>query len=71
MPFTNQDPHLRRYFDDIFNRLLKLENAKRFTAPNVTSDPTNPMIGDLWLNTTSNQLKVVDANGTVRVITWT
>lgn len=70
MPFTNQDPTLRRYFDDIFNRLLKVENAKRFTAPAVTADPPNPVIGDIWLNTTTNQLKVFDATGTTRVITW-
>lgn len=71
MPFTNQDPHLRRYFDDIFARLLKVENAKRFTAPVVATDPSYPVKGDIWLNSTSNQLKVVDANGTVRIITWT
>lgn len=71
MPFTNQDPTLRRYFDDIFSRLLKVENAKRFTAPAIASDPANPVIGDIWLNTTSNQLKTLDATGVVRVITWT
>jgi hypothetical protein len=58
-------------FADINTRLNKLETATRFTFPNVTVDPTYPRIGDAWLNITDNEAKIVDANGTVRVITWT
>lgn len=71
MPFTNQPTSLHALFRVLDDRLLKVENAKRFTAPVVTTDPTRPVKGDIWLNSTSNQLKVVDANGTVRIITWT
>lgn len=71
MPFINLPTTLQNIFQSLDSRVLKLEMAGRFTAPNVDTDPTNPRIGDIWLNTTSNQLKVVDKNGTVRVITWT
>lgn len=71
MGFVNLSPSLQQMWQSLSDRVLKLETATRFTAPNVASDPTNPRRGDIWLNTTTNQLKVVDANGTVRVITWT
>jgi hypothetical protein len=71
MAYINQPPELRQMFEDIKNRLRLLETGNRFTFPNVTLDPTNPRKGDAWLNTTTNQAKIVDANGTVRVITWT
>jgi hypothetical protein len=71
MAFINQPPDLRTLFEDLNNRLRLLETATRFTFPNVTTDPTNPRKGDAWLNTTTNQAKIVDNSGTVRVITWT
>jgi hypothetical protein len=71
MPFINLPTTLQNIFLSLSDRVLKLEMANRFTAPNVATDPTNPRNGDIWLNTTTNQLKVVDKNGTVRVITWT
>jgi hypothetical protein len=71
MAYINQPIDLQRMFADINNRLNKLETATRFTFPNVTSDPTYPRIGDAWLNITTNQAKIVDKNGTVRVINWT
>jgi hypothetical protein len=71
MAYINQPLDLHRFFKDIDNRLTKLELAARFTFPNVTSDPTYPRIGDAWLNITTNQAKIVDSTGTVRVITWT
>ena len=58
-------------FSDLESRLRKLETATRFTFPAVTSDPTNYRIGDAWLNTTTNQAKIVDSAGTVRILTWT
>ena len=71
MAYINQPLDLQRLFSDIYNRLNKLETATRFTFPNVTSDPTYPRIGDAWLNITTNQAKIVDKNGTVRIISWT
>ena len=71
MAYINQPLNLQRMFADIDNRLNKLETATRFTFPNVTSDPTYPRIGDAWLNITTNQAKIVDKNGTVRILNWT
>jgi hypothetical protein len=71
MGYINIPPNLKDIFDSITTRVTKLETSQRFTAPNVATDPTNPRKGDIWLNTTTNLLKVVDSAGTVRVITWT
>jgi hypothetical protein len=71
MAYINQPLDLQRMFADINNRLNKLETAGRFTFPNVTVDPTYPRIGDAWLNTTTNQAKIVDSTGAVRIINWT
>jgi hypothetical protein len=71
MGYINQTPNLKDIFTDLDTRLRKLETAVRFTFPAVTSDPSNPRIGDAWLNTTTNQAKIVDKFGAVRVLTWT
>jgi hypothetical protein len=71
MPYINFPPSLKDIIDDLQNRLRKLETGARFTFPAVTSDPSNPRIGDAWLNTTTNQAKIVDSAGTVRILTWT
>jgi hypothetical protein len=71
MGYINLPPSLYAMFQDIVLRVQKLETAQRFTFPNVTTDPTNPRVGDAWLNTTTNLAKIVDKNGTVRTITWT
>lgn len=71
MGYLNYSPNLKDIFADLDNRLKKIELATRFTFPAVTSDPSNPRIGDAWLNTTTNQAKIVDKNGTVRILTWT
>jgi hypothetical protein len=71
MAYINQTPELRVLFSDLDRRLRLLELATRFTFPVVTSDPTNPRIGDAWLNSTTNQAKIVDKFGAVRVLTWT
>jgi hypothetical protein len=57
MAYINQPPDLRAIQADTESRLRKLETAQRFTAPNVTSDPTNARTGDLWYNTTANKLR--------------
>lgn len=71
MAYINQPADFRIIFADLEKRLRLLETATRFTFPAVTSDPTNPRIGDAWLNTTTNQAKIVDSTGAVRIITWT
>lgn len=71
MPYLNQPIDLHRMFQDINTRLNKLETATRFTFPNVTTDPTYPRIGDAWLNITTNEAKIVDNTGTIRVLNWT
>lgn len=65
MAFINLPPSLQGIIAGIENRLAKLELGKRFTFPNVSSDPANPRNGDAWLNTTSNTPKYVDATGAV------
>lgn len=69
MAYINQPPDLRALQADINNRLRLLETANRFTFPNVTVDPTNYRIGDAWFNITTNQAKIVDNTGTVRIFT--
>jgi hypothetical protein len=71
MAYINQPPDLHAIQADIDSRLRKLETAQRFTAPVVTTDPTNPRKGDIWINSTSNVMKVVDSAGTIRIVTWT
>jgi hypothetical protein len=41
--------------------------AVMFVAPKVTSDPTHPVEGQIWENTTTHQLKWIK-NGAVTVI---
>jgi len=65
MAYINQPPDLRVMFQEIYNRLNKLETAQRFTAPNVnisTNAPTNPRTGDIFFDTNTN--KLVFWNGT-------
>lgn len=71
MAYINQPADLRIIFSDLEKRLRLLETATRFTFPVVTSDPTNYRIGDAWLNTTTNQAKIVDSTGTIRILNWT
>lgn len=66
MAYINQPPNLKTMFQDIYNRLNKLETAQRFTAPNVnitTNPPSNPRVGDIYYDLFHEQL--VYWNGTV------
>jgi len=69
MPYVNFPPALRDLFQGLDNRINKLETANRFTVPIVATDPTNYRNGDMWYNSITNTLKIVDANGTIRTIT--
>ena len=68
MPYINLAPSLQAIFADLTARVLKLESA-RFTVPVVATDPTNARNGDIWLNSTTNTLKIKDATGATRTIT--
>lgn len=60
MAYINQPPDLFMMFQDLNDRLRKLETAVRFTAPNVdfaTNTPTNPRVGDQFYDTDAQLLK--------------
>jgi len=69
MGLINQNPELFAYFKEIKDRLERLERGTRFSIPLVATDPASPVKGDIWINSTSNTLKVIDKNGTLRTIT--
>jgi len=67
MGYINQPLDLRRFAQDIYDRLRKLETATRFTAPVVdfaTNIPPYPRQGDIFYDLDSEHL--VYWNGT----TW-
>jgi hypothetical protein len=60
MAYINQPADLRSMFNDLDNRIKKLENATRFTNPNVdfvTDTPSNPRVGDQYYDTDADLLK--------------
>jgi hypothetical protein len=57
MPYINQPPSMQSLFNDLSNRITKLENAQRFTAPDVPSEPTYPRVGDIIYDNTAEYLK--------------
>ena len=69
MPFVNLPPSLFDMWQKLTDRVTRLEQSQRFTVPVVDADPTNPRNGDMWLNSTTNTLKIKDSTGTTRTIT--
>jgi hypothetical protein len=70
MAYINQPPDLRVMFNDIYQRLSKLETAQRFTTPNVdfsTNTPTNPRIGDQFFDTDAELIKYWNGSQFVEV----
>jgi len=65
--YINLPPSLQSLFAKINERLAKLETARRFTMPSTSTDFSSATgrNGDIWLNTTSNTPKYLDATGTV------
>jgi hypothetical protein len=57
MPYINQPPALQQMFNDLDVRLRKLETAVRFTAPDVSTVPTYPRIGDIIFDNTAEIMK--------------
>jgi hypothetical protein len=70
MSYVTLPANLQAMFQDLQTRILKLETTPRFTVPIVATDPTNPRNGDMWINSTTNTLKVRDSVGATRTITW-
>lgn len=66
MAYINQPPDLFMMFQDLNDRLRKLETAVRFTAPDVTTEPTYPRVGDIIYDNTPDQMKYW--NGTEWVV---
>jgi hypothetical protein len=66
MPYINQPPSMQSIFNDLSNRITKLENANRFTAPDVPTEPTYPRTGDIIFDNTTDQMKYW--NGTEWVV---
>lgn len=60
MPYINQPPSMQSLFSDLSNRVTKLENAVRFTAPDVPAEPTYPRVGDIIYNNVENYLEYWD-----------
>jgi hypothetical protein len=57
MAYINQPIDLRLAFDAIKDRLRKLETAVRFTAPDVSVEPTYPRVGDIIYNNTEDYME--------------
>lgn len=66
MPYINQPPALQTMFNELDVRLRKLETAVRFTAPDVSTEPTYPRVGDIIFDNTPDQMKYW--NGTEWVV---
>ena len=66
MGYINQPFDLRQFAQDIYARLRKLETAQRFTAPDVSTEPTYPRTGDIIYLNTDNYLEYW--NGTEWVV---
>lgn len=66
MGYVNQQPDLQKYFGDLDARIRKLETAVRFTAPDVSTEPTYPRVGDIIYDNTPDQMKYW--NGTEWVV---
>jgi hypothetical protein len=71
----------KKIINDIINRIEKLENnlvIKKFTIPSdgylvpkvLSSDPVSPTANEVWINSTTKQLKWRDG-GTTRAVTLT
>lgn len=66
MGYINQTPALKQMFDTIDARLRLLETAVRFTAPDVSTEPTYPRVADIIYDNTTDQMKYW--NGTEWVV---
>ena len=68
MAVVNRKDHLADRFREIERRLRVLELGGRFQFPEYAADPTTPVESDVWINTTSGQVKAV-VGGSIAVLT--
>lgn len=69
MPYINLPPTVSELFWELEKRVMRLETAFRFNAPNInfnTSTPTNPRVGDIFYDTFNYQMKYW--NGTAWIV---
>ena len=70
---------IKRIIKDISDRLEKFERSftvKKLTIPSdgyfvlkvLTSDPVAPQVNEMWINSTTNQIKW-NKSGTIKVVT--
>lgn len=70
MGFVNLPANLQAMWQGLSDRVLKLETATRFTAPNVnfvTSTPSNPRMGDQFYDTAAQMMKFWNGSQWVEV----
>lgn len=70
--WQNRQPD-EKFFEEIrdLKRLVsELQRSARFVPPKYTSDPSDPLEGEVWVNTTSHQIKIY-LNSTVKVFDLT
>jgi hypothetical protein len=56
--------------DNISLKYVQIPSDGVFAIPTYTADPASPVEGQMWRNSTSNQVKVYN-NGVIRVINTT
>lgn len=55
MGVLNDNPSLAAIINALDDRLRALEQSKRFTVPTIATTPNNPLVGDEYYNTVTNQ----------------
>jgi hypothetical protein len=70
MSVINLPNNLTSMFEEINKRLRKLEKTSSTPVITYAGNPPNAMNGDMWIDTTTNTLKV-RVNGVVRTVTIT
>jgi hypothetical protein len=67
MGYINQPPQLQSMFNDLEQRLRKLETAVRFTAPSVPTEPPYPRTADIIYDNATDQLKYWNGTAWVQI----
>jgi hypothetical protein len=68
MGILNQEPTLPNIIGGIDARLKGLEKSKRFNAPYLTSAPTFPANGDMWVRSDTGQVYAYVNNAAVQLV---
>lgn len=57
-------------FKRMRRQIEEMTRTPRFVVPKLSTDPSSPVDGEVWVNTTSNDLKI-RLNSVTRVVTVT